>query len=172
MPGAMARILLSGLKRLTPACAAGLDTARLPTPRRGGLHGGARPFMTGHACSYPAAVHPLGAAHRRGPIHPDIALWPPSARPRALECAGGAAQRRRCTPYSCLVVLDAGCCSPGACTCPAEGNWVHAGQRDLGAAGEAGEGRMFKLMVSGGLAGAGAAPAPCHWCWLLSYFDA
>ena len=113
--------------------------------------------MTGHACSYTAAVHPLGAARRRGPVHPDVALWPPSARPRALECAGGAAQRRRCTPYSCCAVLDAGCCSPGACSSPAQGNWVHAKQREPGAAGEAGEGRMFKLMVSGGLAGAGAA---------------
>ena len=49
---------------------------------------------------------------------------------------------------------------------------MHARQRELGAAGEAGEGRMFKLMVSGGLAGAGAAPAQCMCCGLLSSLDA
>lgn len=172
MPCALSRILQSGLKQLTPACAAALDTTRLPTPRRGGLHGGARPFMTGHACSYTAAVHPLGAAHRRGPALPDVALRPPSARPRALECAGGPAQRRRCNPESCCAALDAGCCSPGACNIPAEGRWVHGRQTELGAAGEAGEGRMFKLMLSGGLAGAGAAPAQCSYCWLPSFLHA
>ena len=82
----------------------------------------------------------------------------------ALRSGAGAPQTAAVLSWTRVAV------SPGASLLSCrQSSGCTQGREGLGAAGEAGEGRMFKLMVSGGLAGAGAAPAQCFdCCWLPS----